>query len=58
MLLAALNLPVDFEFIRRAAGSGAPKFMEWYGAYGLILSIIWMYVSILRLLALVRMRQR
>jgi len=58
VLLGALNLPLDFEFIRRAAARGAPKFMEWYGAYGLMLSIIWMYVSILRLLALLRMRSR
>ncbi|MCL4857825.1 MAG: Bax inhibitor-1/YccA family protein [Caldilineaceae bacterium] len=58
VLLAALSLPLDFEFIRRAAARGAPKFMEWYGAYGLMLSIIWMYVSILRLLALLRMRRR
>lgn len=58
VLLAALNLPLDFEFIRQAAARGAPKFMEWYGAYGLMLSIIWMYVSILRLLALLRMSRR
>jgi uncharacterized YccA/Bax inhibitor family protein len=57
VLLAALNLPLDFEFIRRASSAGAPKFMEWYGAFGLMLSIVWMYVSILRLLALLRMRQ-
>jgi uncharacterized YccA/Bax inhibitor family protein len=58
VLLGALNLPLDFEFIRRAAASGAPKFMEWYGAYGLMLSIIWMYVSILRMLALLRLQRR
>lgn len=56
VILAALNLPLDFEFIRRASAAGAPKFMEWYGAFGLMLSIVWMYVSILRLLALLRMR--
>ncbi len=56
VILAALNLPVDFEFIKRAAAAGAPKFMEWYGAFGLMISIIWMYVSILRLLALLRSR--
>jgi uncharacterized YccA/Bax inhibitor family protein len=56
VILAALNLPLDFEFIRRASAAGAPKFMEWYGAFGLMLSIVWMYVSILRLLALLRSR--
>ncbi len=58
VILAALNLPVDFEFIRRASAAGAPKFMEWYGAFGLMISIIWMYVSILRLLALLRSARR
>jgi uncharacterized YccA/Bax inhibitor family protein len=57
VILAALNLPLDFEFIKRASAAGAPKFMEWYGAYGLMLSIIWMYISILRLLALLRSRR-
>ncbi len=57
VILGALNLPLDFEFIRQASQRGAPKFMEWYGAYGLMLSIIWMYVSILRLLALLRSRR-
>lgn len=52
VILGALTLPLDFAFIRQAAATGAPKFMEWYGAYGLMLSIIWMYVSILRLLAI------
>lgn len=58
VILGALNLPIDFEFIRQAAAQGAPKTMEWFGAYGLMLSIIWMYVSILRLLALLRMTRR
>ncbi len=57
VLLAALNLPLDFGFIKQASAAGAPKFMEWYGAYGLMLSIVWMYVSILRLLALLRSRR-
>jgi uncharacterized YccA/Bax inhibitor family protein len=52
VILGALTLPLDFAFIRQAAAAGAPKFMEWYGAYGLMLSLIWMYVSILRLLAI------
>jgi uncharacterized YccA/Bax inhibitor family protein len=58
VILAALNLPLDFAFIQRAAAAKAPKFLEWYGAFGLMLSIIWMYVSLLRLLALLRMSRR
>src|SRR5262249_2603213 len=57
VILAALNLPLDFAFIERSAAAGTPKFMEWYGAFGLMLSIIWMYVAILRLLALLRASQ-
>ncbi len=56
VLLGALNLPLDFNFIKMASERGAPKYMEWYGAYGLMLSIIWMYISLLRLLALLRSR--
>lgn len=58
VVLGALNLPLDFEFIKRASEQGAPKFMEWYGAFGLILSIIFMYISILRLLVLLRAGRR
>lgn len=54
VLLGALNLPLDFNFIKMSAAAGAPKYMEWYGAYGLMLSMIWMYVSILRLISLFR----
>ncbi len=54
VILGALNLPIDFNFIENASAVGAPKYMEWYGALGLMLSLIWIYVSILRLLALLR----
>jgi uncharacterized YccA/Bax inhibitor family protein len=57
VVLGALSLPLNFEFVKRAAAAGSPKFMEWYAAYGLMLSLIWMYVSILRLLALLRARE-
>ena len=50
----ALNLTLDFAFIEKAAAAGAPRFMQWYGAFGLMLSLSWMYVSVLRLLALLR----
>ena len=54
--IAALNLVLDFDFIERGAERGAPKYMEWYGAFGLIVTLIWLYLEILRLLA--KMRER
>ena len=52
--LGIFNLPLNFEFIKIASAQGSPKYMEWYGAYGLMLALIWMYISILRLLALLQ----
>jgi len=49
--IAALNLILDFERIEQGAEMGAPKFMEWYGAFGLMVTIIWLYIEILRLLS-------
>jgi uncharacterized YccA/Bax inhibitor family protein len=49
--IAALNLVLDFSFIETAAASGAPKHMEWYGAFGLMVTLIWLYLEILRLLS-------
>jgi uncharacterized YccA/Bax inhibitor family protein len=49
--VAALNLVLDFAFIERAAESGAPKHMEWYGAFGLLVTLIWLYLEMLRLLS-------
>jgi uncharacterized YccA/Bax inhibitor family protein len=57
VILGALNLTLDFEFIERAATSGAPRYMRWYAAFGLMLALIWIYVSVLRLLVLLRARQ-
>jgi uncharacterized YccA/Bax inhibitor family protein len=52
VVIAALNLIIDFEFIQQSAESGAaPKYMEWYGAFGLLVTVVWLYISILRLLA-------
>jgi len=48
--LAAFNLLLDFDFIEKAAASNAPKYMEWYGAFGLMVTLIWLYLEILRLL--------
>lgn len=49
--IAAMNLLLDFDMIEQGAGMGAPKYMEWYGAFGLLVTIIWLYLEILRLLA-------
>jgi uncharacterized YccA/Bax inhibitor family protein len=48
--LAAFNLLLDFDFIERAARQGAPKSMEWYGAFGLMVTLVWLYLELLRLL--------
>lgn len=50
-VIAALNLIVDFDFIERGAQNYLPKDYEWYGAFGLMLTLVWLYVEILRLLA-------
>lgn len=54
--IAALNLVLDFAFIERASAQGAPKYMEWYGAFGLMVTLIWLYIEILRLLSKVASR--
>jgi uncharacterized YccA/Bax inhibitor family protein len=51
VIIAALNLVLDFDFIEDAAAKGAPKYMEWYAAFGLMVTLVWLYVEILRLLA-------
>lgn len=50
VVIAALNLVMDFDFIERGAEIGAPKHMEWYGAFGLMVTLIWLYIEILHLL--------
>lgn len=54
VIVAALNLAIDFAFVEQATASGAPKYMEWYGAFGLMVTLIWLYLEILRLLSLLR----
>ncbi len=49
--VAALNLILDFDLIERGAAGGAPKYMEWYGAFALLVTIVWLYLEILRLLS-------
>jgi uncharacterized YccA/Bax inhibitor family protein len=51
VIIAAMNLVLDFDFIERGSTMGAPKYMEWYGAFGLLVTLIWLYIEILRLLS-------
>ena len=50
VIVAALNLVLDFDLIEKEAARGAPKYMEWYGAFGLLVTLVWLYLEILRLL--------
>ena len=54
VIIAALNLVLDFDFIENAAHQGAPKYMEWYAAFGLMVTLVWLYLEILRLLSKIR----
>jgi uncharacterized YccA/Bax inhibitor family protein len=54
--IGAFSLVIDFDFIEEGAEKGAPKYMEWYGAFGLLITLIWLYVEILRLIAKLRNR--
>src|SRR5262245_18230708 len=56
--LAAFNLVLDFDFIENGVRAQAPKYMEWYGAFGLLVTLIWLYLEILRLLAKLQDRRR
>jgi len=56
VIVAALNLVLDFDLIERGAQMGAPKYMEWYGAFALMITLIWLYLEILRLLQKLRSR--
>ncbi|MBN1184678.1 MAG: Bax inhibitor-1/YccA family protein [Bacteroidales bacterium] len=51
VVIASLNLVLDFDFIEQGAEQGAPKYMEWYAAFGLIVTLVWLYLELLRLLA-------
>ena len=55
--VAALNLILDFAFIEQGAAQGAPHYMEWYGAFGLMVTLVWLYVEILRLLSKINSRR-
>jgi uncharacterized YccA/Bax inhibitor family protein len=50
--VASFSLMLDFDMIERSAAMGAPKYMEWYGAFGLMVTLVWLYLEILRLLSM------
>jgi uncharacterized YccA/Bax inhibitor family protein len=54
--IAALNLVLNFDIIERGVQYGSPKYMEWYGAFGIMVTLIWLYIEILRLLSKLRSR--
>ncbi len=56
VIIAALNLVLDFDFIESGVRAQAPKYMEWYAAFGLMVTLIWLYIEILNLLSKVRSR--
>ena len=56
VIIASLNLVLDFDFIEEGAERGAPKYMEWFGAFGLLVTLVWLYLEILRLLSKLRSR--
>jgi uncharacterized YccA/Bax inhibitor family protein len=56
VVVAALNLVLDFDFIEQGVEAGAPKYMEWYAAFGLLVTLIWLYLEILRLLSKLQSR--
>jgi len=57
VVIAALNLVLDFDFIENGAATGAPKYMEWYAAFGLMVTLVWLYLEILRLLSKLQSRR-
>jgi uncharacterized YccA/Bax inhibitor family protein len=56
VIIAALNLILDFDFVETGVHANAPKYMEWYGAFGIMVTLVWMYLEILRLLSKIRDR--
>lgn len=57
VVLASLNLVLDFDYIEKGVARGAPKYLEWYAAFGLMVTLVWLYVEILRLLAKLQSRK-
>lgn len=56
VVVAALNFILDFDFIEQGARLGAPKYMEWYGSFAMMVTLIWLYIEFLRLLSKIRER--
>lgn len=56
VVIAALNLVLDFDFIESGVKAGAPKYMEWYGAFALVVTLVWLYMELLRLLSKLQSR--
>ena len=56
--VAALNLILDFDLVERGVAARAPKYMEWYAAFGLLVTLVWLYLELLRLLSKIQGRQR
>ena len=56
VIIAALNLVLDFDFVEQGVTYGAPKYMEWYAAFGIMVTLVWLYLEILNLLAKMRSR--
>lgn len=56
VVIASLNLVLDFDFIESGVEQGAPKYMEWYGAFGLMVTLVWLYLELLRLLSKLQSR--
>jgi len=54
--IASLNLVLDFDFVEQGVAYGAPKYMEWYAAFGIMVTLVWLYLEMLRLLSKVRSR--
>ncbi len=57
VVVAALNLVLDFDFIERGVNAGAPRYMEWYGAFGIMVTLVWLYLEMLRLLSRINGRR-
>ena len=57
IIIASLNFVLDFDFIERGVEQGAPQYLEWYGAFSLLVTLIWLYLEILRLLAKLQNRR-
>ncbi len=54
VIVAALNLILDFDFIENGSKTGLPRYMDWYGAFGLVVTLVWLYIEMLRLLSKLR----